>query len=213
MNDKAIKPVEKNLGLINPNQQIEFGRQCAKALTDIISSKPKKVIIHGEQYLEYEDWQTIARFFNTTVGTESTNKVEDKGVFKGYEAVAVVFNQAGVKIGGAEASCFVDEANWGNKPEFQLKSMAQTRACAKALRNIFGWVVVLAGYKTTPSEEMDGTTPEVTYTPTPKTHADYRKARVEGNVCPDCGKGTIKKSMKGALYCDQKCWLNKGGAV
>ena len=212
MTDKAIQPVEKSMGLINPNQQIEFGRQCAKALVDIINSKPKKVIIKGEQYLEYEDWQTIARFFNTTVGTESTNMILKNGKFSGYQATAVVYNQAGIKIGGAEASCFVEEMNWGNKPEFQLKSMAQTRACAKALRNIFGWVVVLAGYKATPSEEMTDIPPaEVTYTPA-KTHANYRAERVEGKVCPDCGLGTIKKSMKGALYCDRKCWLQQGGA-
>jgi hypothetical protein len=42
-------------------------------------------------------------------------------------------------------------------PLFQLRSMAQTRACAKALSNLFKWVVVLAGYKPTPAEEMTGT--------------------------------------------------------
>ena len=41
-------------------------------------------------------------------------------------------------------------------PSFQLRSMAQTRACAKAFRNVLAWVVVLAGYKPTPAEEMQG---------------------------------------------------------
>ena len=41
-------------------------------------------------------------------------------------------------------------------PLFQLRSMAQTRACAKALSNLFKWVVVLAGYRPTPAEEMIG---------------------------------------------------------
>jgi len=47
-------------------------------------------------------------------------------------------------------------------PLFQLRSMAQTRACAKALSNLFKWVVVLAGYKPTPAEEMTGTVEEGT---------------------------------------------------
>jgi hypothetical protein len=51
--------------------------------------------------------------------------------------------------------CLNDEPNWRNKPLFQLKSMAQTRALAKALRNVMAWVVVLAGYSPTPAEEMD----------------------------------------------------------
>ena len=39
-------------------------------------------------------------------------------------------------------------------PQFQLRSMAQTRACAKAFRNVLSWVIVLAGYKATPAEEL-----------------------------------------------------------
>ena len=42
------------------------------------------------------------------------------------------------------------------KPLFQLRSMAQTRAEAKALKGVFSWVVVLAGYQPTPAEEMTG---------------------------------------------------------
>jgi hypothetical protein len=70
--------------------------------------------------------------------------------------------------------CLNDEERWSTRPKyewqdgkrirmgeeivplFQLRSMAQTRACAKALRNVFAWVVVLAGYKPTPAEEMTG---------------------------------------------------------
>lgn len=40
-------------------------------------------------------------------------------------------------------------------PTFQLASMAQTRANSKALRNVLAWVVVLAGYRPTPAEEME----------------------------------------------------------
>jgi len=38
--------------------------------------------------------------------------------------------------------------------------MAQTRAAAKAFRNRLAWIVVLAGYKPTPFEEMAGIEPE-----------------------------------------------------
>jgi hypothetical protein len=40
-------------------------------------------------------------------------------------------------------------------PLFQLRSMAQTRACAKAMRNAMAWVVVLAGFQPTPAEELE----------------------------------------------------------
>jgi hypothetical protein len=53
-------------------------------------------------------------------------------------------------------------------PLFQLKSMAQTRASAKVYRMVLEFVVKLAGYQTTPAEEMkqyltqNGTTADVT---------------------------------------------------
>ena len=116
--------------------------------------KVKKVVINGEKYLEYEDWQTIGRFYRITVGTDWTREVKDeKGNIRGFEAKSSVYYN-GTVIGGAEASCLRDESKWTGKPDFQLKSMAQTRACAKGLRNVLGFVPVLAGYKATPAEEM-----------------------------------------------------------
>ena len=158
--EKAITltPEIRDVSIVrfDPEKEVAFASKAAKALTKIIETKPKKVMINNEQYLEFEDWQTIARFFNNTVGTENTRRITDEnGAFKGYEADAIVYNANGIKIGSAEASCYIDEKNWSAKPEFQLKSMAQTRACAKALRNIFAWVVVLAGFKTTPAEELN----------------------------------------------------------
>jgi hypothetical protein len=50
--------------------------------------------------------------------------------------------------------CSSTESNWANKPEFQLMSMAQTRAAGKVLRLLLGWIVTLAGYEPTPAEEM-----------------------------------------------------------
>lgn len=141
--------------LIDPEKQIEFGRRAAQALTEVIKNKKKKVIIGGEQYLEFEDWQTIGRFYNLTVGAEWTKEINREGKLAGFESKANVFDGRGIIISNAEASCLRDEPNWTLKPEFQLKSMAQTRACAKALRNVLAWVVVLAGYKPTPAEEID----------------------------------------------------------
>lgn len=46
-------------------------------------------------------------------------------------------------------------------PTFQLLSMAQTRASSKVLRMVLGFVPVLAGFKSTPAEELDGATERV----------------------------------------------------
>ena len=139
---------------IDPEAQVAYGQKCAKALMTIINAKQKKLVINGENYIEFEDWQTIARFFNSSVGTDTVKPIQEGGEIVGYTARAIVYNAQGVIIGSAEADCTTSEKNWGNKEMFQVKSMAQTRAAAKALRNVFGWVAVLAGVKATPAEEM-----------------------------------------------------------
>jgi hypothetical protein len=137
-----------------PAVVLQEAREAAKALQQVIESKPKKVQFNGKTYLTYEDWQTVARFYGVTAKVVSTSFVE-YGDVKGFDARAVAILVAtGMEISGAEAMCLNDEQNWSKKPLFQLKSMAQTRAAAKALRNVLAFVPVLAGYEPTPAEEM-----------------------------------------------------------
>lgn len=141
-----------------PNKVLEQAREVALALKDRIDNKPKAVKFNGETYLEFEDWQVLGNFYGITAKIIETKYVE-YGAVKGFEARAVAVKVgSGQEISGAEALCLNDEPNWAIKPLFQLKSMAQTRACSKALRNVLAWVVVLAGYKPTPAEEMQGVT-------------------------------------------------------
>jgi len=140
----------------DPQAQLEFAMKAANALMTAVAQKKNKVMIRGEQYLEYGDWQTLARFFGATAGVAWSKKLTDeKGAFIGYEARAEVLHN-GVVISSAEAMCMKAERNWAQRDEFMLRSMAQTRASSKALRNAYGWVAELAGMKSTPAEEMDG---------------------------------------------------------
>jgi hypothetical protein len=138
-----------------PEQVLEEAKRAAKALADVVKNKKKPVIMNGEQYLEFEDWQTVGRFYGVTARVVSTMFIE-YGEVKGFEARSEAIRVDGMVISAAEAMCLNDEPNWKSKPLFQLRSMAQTRACAKALRNVLAWVVVLAGYRPTPAEEMTG---------------------------------------------------------
>jgi hypothetical protein len=138
-----------------PEIVLEEAARAAKALQQVIDSKPKKVVLNGKLYPEYEDWQTIGKFYGITAGTVATKFVQ-MGAIRGYEAVAEARDiRTDQRMSSAEAMCLSDEPNWAKKPLFQLRSMAQTRACAKAMRNVLGWVVVLAGYEPTPKEELE----------------------------------------------------------
>ena len=187
----------------DPLDVLEEARKAAKALKDVIDAKPKKEIFGGETYLEFEDWQTVGRFYGITPRILSTAYVQF-GDVEGWEAKAEAYHvPTGRVVASAEAMCLNDEPNWSTRPasswhyvkksggtseedpgkdeliwekgkdgksrpkkmrvetiqpvpRFQLRSMAQTRAGAKALRNALAWVVVLAGYRPTPAEEMTG---------------------------------------------------------
>lgn len=153
-----------------PEVVLEEARQAAKALQNVIAKKERPVMFNGQQYLELEDWQTVGRFYGVSVKVvEGSSKLIQVGDVVGYEARAVVMRLSdGMEISGAEAMCLNDEPNWAKKPLFQLRSMAQTRACSKAFRNVLAWVVVLAGYKPTPAEEMEGVHPVEVHTAEPQ---------------------------------------------
>jgi len=176
-----------------PALVIKEAREAAAVLVDVVSQKKNKVMMGGEQYLEFEDWQTVAKFYGCTTRVRSTEFIDLGGV-KGFLAIADCLDRNGQVLSSAEAMCLNDEEKWSTRtkyryedevdkdgkkiwvapsggkkghyksvkiadgevsvPLFQLRSMAQTRACAKSLRNVFSWVVVLGGYRTTIAEEL-----------------------------------------------------------
>ncbi len=175
MPNDALMVVESNQQLAisrPPEQVLEEAAKAATALKDVIEKKSKKVTFNGEQYLEFEDWQTLGRFYGITAKIVDTQYVE-YGEIHGFEAKAIALRADGMEISAAEAACLTDEEKWRARPKysfkdgirqqdgeesvplFQLKSMAQTRACAKVLRNVLAWVAVMAGYRPTPAEELD----------------------------------------------------------
>ena len=194
----AIQQYDDSMGGLTqwrpPETVLAEAKQAADALTRVISLKKNPVKFNNETYLEFEDWQTCAKFYGVTAKVEKTAFVQ-YGNVSGFEATAVAIDRNGMEISRAESLCLNDEANWGMvpqyewkdvldehgqkiwvegkdgkkrpkservqvgevaKPLFQLKSMAQTRACSKVLRQVFAWIVVLAGYRPTPAEEMTG---------------------------------------------------------
>ena len=139
-----------------PDEILERGKVVAKALTKIVSTKPNKLVIGGKQYLFFEDWQLLGKFYGIFARVLSTEEYHRDEKFIGYIAKAAAV-QNGYELASAEAECTNTEANWKAKPMFQLRSMAQTRACGRALKNCLSWVAVQAGYSDTPAEEMETT--------------------------------------------------------
>lgn len=148
MEQKSITLVEEQ-----PHEVIETAKLAATQLTNIVKARENALVINDKQYLFFEDWQMLGRFYGVSARVTSTEEIIKQNKPVGYLAKAAAVHQ-GYEISTAEAECTIKEPNWVNKPMFQLRSMAQTRACARSLRQCLGWVAVLAGYEATAAEEL-----------------------------------------------------------
>lgn len=231
MNDELVEISKSDIFVArDPRVVLAEAKKAAEALMSVVALKKNPVKFNGQQYLEYEDWMTVAKFYGITAKVTRTQFVDYGGV-NGFEAWADALRSDGLVISSAEAMCLNDEDNWSTRakyewkdkvktkvgevrvPLFQLKSMAQTRACAKALRNVLAWVVVLAGFQPTPAEEMTGdeASPFV-QKPKPKVQAmdmaDFKSMKSKyAGTCKSCeiaiavGEDILFNSkIKGAVY-------------
>lgn len=144
-----------------PEVVIAEAKRAAEALIAHVNARPddQRYKIDGELFLGIDDWQMLARFYNTTPAVvPGSVKAIEFGDVIGFEAFAealAVVDGHTVRVSSGDGMCLNDEHDWRDRPLHQLRSMAQTRACGKALRNALGWVMKLAGYRTTPAEEME----------------------------------------------------------
>lgn len=192
-----------------PSEMVEFGKKAANLLRDIIEKQEDKLVINKKIYIQFSGWQTIAAFFGSTVAvTEVHGIVDEQKELIGFQAEAVVINKNEKVISRAFASCSHDEPTWSKKPEFMLRSMAQTRACAKALRNVYGWVMVLAGYESTPAEEMTDEKDEPISKEQQKKdieeYGDYLCVKCEEPISHKVAKFSITMYQKPLCYKHQK---------
>ncbi len=141
----------------SPELVVKQAHQAAKQLSNIVEQTKSYITINGKKHLFFEAWQTIGAFHGVTADIEWSRPLRDSdGKLLGFEARAFVHNPStGVVLTHAEAECRYQEKNWSGRDQYALRSMCQTRAMAKALRNVLAWQVVLAGYKPTPAEEME----------------------------------------------------------
>jgi hypothetical protein len=149
-NPRALMPMGSMM--LEPKQIIAQAIEIATDLTAVIEDQKLYSDIRGKKYIRVEGWQALGGMLGVTCREISSERYED-GTWEAR--VDVVRNSDGVIIGGASAICGNGEPTWMSRPEYARKSMAATRATSKALRLCFAWIVQIAGYETTPAEEVD----------------------------------------------------------
>ena len=151
--------------------------EIASELRDIVERCDLAVDIQGRKYVRCEGWQTLGAFFGL-VARETEHKPIQVRDTTGWEVRVDVYRWSdGAWVTGAWGLCTRDEVvrkrdgtivrPWENAPEYAVRSMASTRAAAKAFRTALAWVMTLAKFAPTPAEEMDGVV-DVAATVTPR---------------------------------------------
>lgn len=133
----------------DPAEVVLRASAMATALKDVIVRAKLTSNIQGREYVRVEGWTLLGTMLGVFPVCTWTRQLDD-----GWEARVEARTRDGSIVGAAEASCLRSENNWGGRDDYALRSMAQTRATAKALRIPLGFVVAMAGYEATPAEEM-----------------------------------------------------------
>ena len=136
-------------GAASPVEVVQQTTLVADALADVLRKKKLFANIQGKNYVTVDGWQLLGSMLGVFPVCVWTKELED-----GWEARVEARTRDGAVVGAAEAECRRAERSWANRDSYALRSMAQTRATSKALRQPLGFVVKLAGYESTPSEEI-----------------------------------------------------------
>ena len=195
-------------GQPTPAEILAQAKIVAKAVKLYVKqNKSQKLVLESGKYVKRETWQFCAACYqHSAMVTRTEPSLSDKGEELGFIAIAHVVNAQGRVVSGAEGACMYSEPDWAGKPSFQLLSMSSTRACNKALSNVFGWVMVIAGFRATPAEEMDSAPRREITTPcdkcgnkvTAKRRASSRK-KYGASLCLDCEKKEKAKRAEAVM--------------
>lgn len=165
MTSEALVPIVEEsprveLGVIRadrPAQLVALATEAANALADVVESRKLYSMIQGKKFVKCEGWTTLAAMLGVTPHEIAT--VEQDGIFTATVELRRLTD--GSPVARASAECGApDELDrqgkplWSARPRYARRSMALTRATAKACRLAFSWIMVLAGFQPTPEEEI-----------------------------------------------------------
>jgi hypothetical protein len=169
-------------GTDDPSEVVARATAAARPLAKVVNDQNLYKMISGKKYVLVEGWTLLGSMLGVFPVTVWTKPLEN-----GWEARVEARTKDGAVVGAAEAQCTRDESLWKNCDDYALRSMAQTRATAKALRQPLGFVMTLAGMAATPAEEMprEEVVEEAIVSPAGEPFPDQREPHPTQFVPPD----------------------------
>jgi hypothetical protein len=107
------------------------------------------------RHVTIEGWQFAGALVGVFGVVVKTERIKIDGV-SGWEAHAEARTIGGQIVGAGDGMCMKNESRWGSVDEYARRSMAQTRALARALSGPLRFAVQKAGFDGTPYEDAEG---------------------------------------------------------
>lgn len=173
---------------------IERPEEVVKMATTLKSYIVKQKLftnIKGKNFAHVDGWSFAGFISGLHAKVESVENLSSVKEIK-WKSISHVYR--GDKIVGiGHALCSSLESTKKGFDEYAILSMAQTRSLGKAYRNTIGWIIKVAGFESTPSEEMHKVDqiPQEDQT-TPITQNEGKEGAIVDYVCSKCGKDISK---------------------
>lgn len=136
--------------MISVANRVVIATRVADALKSVLESQNLIQTISGHNYVTVSGWSTLGTMIGIRVDIVSVEPFPTKARF-GYKAKVELIDGRGNKVGEGEA---IATSSGRQKEEHAVYSMSITRAVGKAFRLSLAWIMELAGYSSTPYEEM-----------------------------------------------------------
>ena len=138
-------------GTTDPAEVVARATEVASVLADVVKRQDLVTKIGRSEHLNIEAWTLLGSMLGVYANVDRSEPIPG-----GWQAHAITRYRGHTALTEADGMCTTDEDNWRKAEPHAIRSMAQTRACSKALSLALRWVVSLAGYSGTPAEEMAG---------------------------------------------------------
>lgn len=136
--------------MISVKDRVVIATRVADALKSVLESQHLIQQIGDNDYVTVSGWSTLGTMIGIRVRIVSVEPFPTNARF-GYLAKVELIDGRGVNVGEGQA---IATSAGNQKEEHAVYSMAITRATGKAFRLSLAWIMELAGYSSTPYEEM-----------------------------------------------------------
>jgi hypothetical protein len=204
---------------VNPQAMMAYALEISDTLTDVLRQRGMTQKFGQGEHVKSEGWQLAGSLLGFTTAEGPIVELED-GSFEATVELRSI--STGRILATASARCGNDEATWKSKPKYARRSMAITRAIGRVYAQNFRWIIKLAGYETTPAEEMpeilanvEATADETPYNPRIHAHKEVIAAALAKTDVPRTAWSDISMVMEGKPLAALKAviadyWEEKG---